>query len=88
MLILLTSRFLPFLYRGECTAFDPEAPAVPIRVVAELALITSVPPDTAALAMVVITRRARTLLCPDSLGLVRVIHLDLSAGTCPFPSST
>jgi len=78
MLILLTSRFLPLLYRGECAAFAPEAPAVPIRVVAELALITSVPRDTAALAMVIITRRVRLLLCPDSLGSVRVVHLQLS----------
>ncbi len=72
MLILLPSRILPFLYRGECTAFDPKAPTVPIRVVVHLALITSVPRDTAA-------------LCPDPLGFVRVVHLDLSAGTCPFP---
>ena len=38
MLILLTSRFLSFLYRGECAALDPE-----------LALISSVPRDSAAL---------------------------------------
>ena len=84
MLLLLTSRFLPFLYRGECAAFDPEAPTVPIRVVVHLALITSVPRDTAALAMVIITRCVYSLLCPDPLGFVHVVHLDLSAGTCLF----
>ena len=88
MLILLTSRFLPFLYRGECAAFDPEAPTVPIKVVVHLALITSVPRDTAALAMFIITRCVCSLLCPDPLGFVHVVHLDLSAGTCSFPSST
>ena len=54
----------------------------------ELALITSVPRNTAALAMVIITCRVRSLLCPDSLGSVRVVHMDLSAYTCPLPSST
>ena len=79
MLILLTSRFLSFLYRGECAALDPEATAVPIRVVAELALISSVPRDSAALLIVIITRRVCT---------VRVVHLDLSAFTCPLPCAT
>jgi hypothetical protein len=77
MLILLTRRFLPFLYRGECAAFDPEAPGIPIRVVTKLTLISPVPQDTAALAMVIITRRVSTLFCPDPLGSVRVVHLDL-----------
>ena len=80
MLILLTSRFLSFLYRGECAALDPEATAVPIRVVAELALILSVPRDSAALAIVIITRRVCTVLT----------RLDLFASstwTCP-PSLT
>ena len=88
MLILLPRRFLSFLYRGECAAFDPEAPAVPIRVVAELALITSVPRDTAALAMVIIACRVRSLLCPGSLGSARFVHMDWSAYTCPLSPST
>jgi hypothetical protein len=54
MLILLTSRFLPFL--------DPKALIVPVWVVRELALISLVPRDIPTLdAMVIITRRVCTL---------------------------
>jgi hypothetical protein len=61
---------------------------VPIRVVVHLALITSVSRDTATLALVIVTRCVCTLLCPNPLGFAGVVHLDLSAGTCPFPAST
>ena len=55
--------------------------------VTELTLISPVPRDTAALAMVIITRRVSTLFCPNPLGSIRVVHFDFSTYTCALPTS-